>query len=94
MRLMGAFLFWHTIRHAIIKSGWMLPVGYMSYPEAVSYTPPSPSTFPIGGTPPSTAAPLTAIANNTGIALTLTNAVLDDPSLLDPAPAKSIGAFP
>ncbi len=44
--------------------------------------------------PPSTAAPLTAIANNTGIALTLTNAVLDDPSLLDPAPAKSIGAFP
>ena len=44
--------------------------------------------------PPSSGARLSAISNNNGIALTLTNNVLGDPTTLDPSVAKGIGAFP
>ncbi len=44
--------------------------------------------------PPSTAARLSAISNNTGIALNLSSSTLDDPAVLDPAAAKAIGALP
>ena len=44
--------------------------------------------------PPTTAARLSQISNNTGISFSLTSTVLDDPARLDPAAAKAIGAFP
>lgn len=44
--------------------------------------------------PPTTAARLSAIPNNNGIAFTLSNSVLGDPTTLDPAAAKAIGVFP
>lgn len=44
--------------------------------------------------PPSTSRRLTAISNNTGIALNLTSSLLDDPTTLDSSVAKSIGTFP